>query len=322
MSVPVSSSALGDPLRVADLVPLRRMLGNDSVVLRIGADGEPEPLGGLPPLFFDPPIRRLLTEDAGPRFRDACTAARTHGHAVVLPVPESGDELMIIPILDDATDDYRHLVCWTRRRDDGHDGVGCNVAATAPRWTELRPTDVTVRYRRRSVAGSTVVDAAPWWALPDGGLLELWPHHAHVTAMGLGHAVMQTLITDAAEAAADHGGGPAVRIVIPAPDLLSGLVPLFHGVVRALGLEPARLVVAVDVEMAVDPDLLPVLVHLRTLGLRIDIVGLDELTRTLHKISDTSSLGARAGSDRSGEAAATQPGPWVVSYGDALDATA
>ena len=44
----------------------------------------------------------------------------------------------------------------------------------------------------------------------------------------------------------------------------------------------------IPVELAVDPDLLPVIVHLRTMGMQIDIVGLDALTATLHTVSDTS----------------------------------
>jgi len=88
--------------------------------------------------------------------------------------------------------------------------------------------------------------------------------------------------------AADISGGPAVRIEVPSADMLAGLVPVFHGAIRASGLEPSRVIVAIDVTLAVDPDLLPVIVHLRTMGLQIDIVGLDALSATLHTVSDTS----------------------------------
>ncbi len=71
--------------------------------------------------------------------------------------------------------------------------------------------------------------------------------------MGLGHAVMEALIIDAAEAAAVNGGGPAVRIAVPSADMLAGLIPVFHGAARASGIDPARVVVAIDVALAVDP---------------------------------------------------------------------
>lgn len=297
------------------------MLGSDSIVLRVGTHGELEALGNLPPLFFDRPIRTLLAGEHSADLRAACAGAIGHGRPTVFTSPDSDDELMIIPVLDDNSDACSHLVCWARSRRTTQTGSERNDVAATP-WTGLRLADVAIRYRRRPLLGADVVDAAPWWALPEGGLLELWPNHEHVTAMGLGHAVMQVLITDAAEAAAEHGGGPAVRIVVPSPELLSGLVPLFHGVVRAVGLDPTRLIVGVDVALAVDPDLLPILVHLRTIGLRIDIVGLDDLTQTLHKICATTSSRLEPQGNGPGEADASEPGPWVASYEDTLNVAA
>ena len=115
------------------------------------------------------------------------------------------------------------------------------------------------------------------------------------------------LIIDAAEAAAETSSGPAVGITVPSADMLGGLVPVFHAALRASGLAPDRMVVSIDVDMAVDPNLLPIIVHLRTLGLQIDIVGLDALTATLHRISDTSGHVHSI-------PAAPDLGPWRDSY--------
>jgi len=135
--------------------------------------------------------------------------------------------------------------------------------------------------------------------------------------MGLGHAVMEALIIDAAEAAAVNGGGPAVRIPVPAADMLAGLIPVFHGAALASGIDPARIVVAIDVALAVDPDLLPIIVHLRTLGMQIDIVGLDALTATLHTVSDTSTHSPQPVPPSSAAA-----GPWAASFAAAISQAA
>lgn len=291
-------------LRVSDLVPLRRMLGTDSVVIRVRPDGSFEPLHQMPSLFFDRSIRHIVAAGDDSRFEDACREAiDSHAPVSFRPDPTVADEVMINPILDDDGTTCRFLVCWVRRTDVLENASG------ALRWADLRLEDVTTRFRLRTDQDLVVVEAAPWWALPDGELLELWPHHTHVSAMGLGHAVMGTLITDAAEAAAELSGGPAVRIFVPSADMLAGLVPVFHGAVRASGIEPARIIVAIDVSLAVDPDLLPVIVHLRTMGMQIDIVGLDALTATLHTVSDTSSYGPLPRT-----VAQTEAGPWVNNF--------
>lgn len=276
--------AAADPLRVSDLVPLRRMLGTDSVVIRINPDGSFVPFQRMPALFFERPIRQVLTEDVDDRFAEACQSAIDQRAPVAFRPDETRtDEVMINPILDNDGTKCRFLVCWVRSTDVMRAG-SANLG-----WDDLRLDQVTVRYRRRSIEGNVVVEAAPWWAPSgEGDQLELWPHHSHVSAMGLGHAVMETLITHAAEAAAEFSGGPAVRIEVPSADMLAGLVPVFHGAVRASGLEPSRVIVAIDVALAVDQDLLPIIVHLRTMGLQIDIVGLDALSATLHTVSDTS----------------------------------
>jgi len=135
--------------------------------------------------------------------------------------------------------------------------------------------------------------------------------------MGLGHAVMESLIMNAADAAAEFGGGSAVRISVPSADMLAGLVPVFHGAMRASGLGADRMIVAIDVGLAVDPDLLPIIVHLRTMGMQIDIVGLDALTSTLHLVSDTTNHTPPVPAVRNIDA-----GPWVDSFDAAISSKA
>ena len=305
MPTTVSSAAI--QLRVSDLVPLRRMLGRDSVVIRINPNGSFVPRTSMPTLFFERSIRQVLTDDGDTAFEDACATATAHGSPVTFcPDATRADQVMIYPILDDYRDEYRFLVCWARKANSSTAPTG------SPAWGELCLDQVATRYRLRTDHHSVVVEAAPWWALTSGEPLSLWSHHSHVSAMGLGHAVMESLIMHAAEAAAEFGGGPAVRIEVPSAEMMSGLVPVFHGAVRASGLSAERVIVAVDVHLAADPDLLPVIVHLRTMGMQIDIVGLDAFTAALHTVSATSNyhhpLVPGPGA---------QLGPWVDSFANA-----
>lgn len=307
-----TTRAAADALRVSDLVPLRRMLGADSVVIRVNPDGSFTPFEPMPALFFQRPIRRILTADTPECFDQACARAISECRPVAFrPVASSGDEVLINPILDDAGSSCRFLICWVRRTES------MDPSSPIRAWDDLELGDVVTRYRLRTDPRSVMVEAAPWWALQNGEVLEMWPHHAHVSAMGLGHAVMEALIIDAVEAAATRGGGPAVRIDIPSADMLVGLVPVFHGAVRASGIAPSRVVVAIDVDIAVDPDLLPIIVHLRTIGMQIDIVGLDALTTTLQTVSDTT---AHAPSPVS--ASTVETGPWVSTFDAALNQAA
>ncbi len=306
----VSETAKGptDPLRISDLVPLRRMLGTDSVVIRVNPDGSFAPFERMPSFFFERPIQQLSTPEVAGRFDGACRRAISESRSVAFrPSETSADEVMINPILDDASSACRFLVCWVRHTDV------FDPSADGRSWGDLVLDDVVTRYRMRTDHGAVVIEAAPWWSPAGGELLELWPQHAHVSAMGLGHAVMEALIIDVAETAAEHPGGSAVRITVPSADMLAGLVPVFHGAVRASGVDADRVIVAIDVELAVDPDLLPIIVHLRTMGMRIDIVGLDALTSTLHTVSDTSSHSVPVALPSPSET-----GPWVESFPAAL----
>lgn len=307
-----TTPAAADPLRISDLVPLRRMLGTDSVVIRVNPDGSFTPFERMPTLFFDRPIREILTTETPERFDQACAQAIGELRPVAFrPAPESSDEVMINPILDDGGTTCRFLVCWVR-----HTEI-LDPSSPSQAWGDLALDDVVTRYRLRTDSGSVAIEATPWWVLKSGEALNLWPHHTHVSAMGLGHAVMEALIIDAVEAAANYGGGPAVRIAIPSADMLAGLVPVFHGAVRASGLDASRVVVAIDVDLAVDPDLLPIIVHLRTMGMQIDIVGLDALTATLQMVSDTS-----AHQPKTSPMSTAETGAWVDSFAAAISQAA
>ena len=267
-----------DWLRVSDLVGLRQVLSDRSVVIRVSSDGTFAPFRHVPGMFFQSSLDHALSEALSDDFAAACRLATERKQRVVFqPDDAVAKTVRIAPVLDDDDDEVRFLVCWVR-------GSTSMDQSTTIDWQDLAIDEVVTRYCNN---GRTI-DVSPWWNRAGDESLDLRPHHTHVTAMGLGHAAMEGLIIDAAEAAAEMHDGPAVRITVPSPDMLGGLVPVFHGALKASGLDPQRMIVAVDVELAVDPDLLPIIVHLRTMGLQIDIVGLDALTATLHKISDTS----------------------------------
>lgn len=293
------------------------MLGQDSIVIRVGGDGSFVAVEGLPTMFLDRSLREALNEGDSAtggrgRFEQHCRQAVTSRSPISFrPDNPSDDEVLISPIVDDEDLTVRFLVCWTRH------GDGLHTPVAGHSWTDLAADAVVTRYRLRSDDQSAVVEAAPWWA-PDGHeLVELWSHHAKISAVGLGHAVMETLIMDAAEAAAEFADAPAVRVEVPSADMLAGLVPVVHGALRASGLAPDRLITAIDVDLAVDPDLLPIIVHLRTMGVRIDIVGLDALTSTLHMVSDTSGLNIAPV-----PAAQCELGPWLANFADAIHTVA
>lgn len=286
------------------------MLGSDSIVIRVHPDGSLAPFERMPALFFDRAIRQVLDGPVQEAFETACAEAIERQLTLSFtPGDDPHSEVLINPVLDES-DVVRFLVCWARQPKTP---ASVSHLPQAPEWTDLRLDDVTTRYRLRVDDGNTVVDAAPWWSLPTGQLVALWPEHATVSSLGLGHAVIETVIYDAVEAAAASPAAPAVRIEVPSADMLAGLVPVFHGAIRAMGLPADRVMVALDVQLAVDQDLLPIIVHLRTMGMRIDIVGLDAFTSTLHMVSDTSEHMVPLR-----EAKRIDTSPWSTSLVDAL----
>jgi len=254
------------------------MLGSHSMVVRVNDDASFAPFEIMPELFLGRTIRQLLSADVRPAFETACADVVAQLEARVFSLSK-GQEVMITPVVDDKTGACRFLVCWARSEDhlledDDNESIG---------WNDLTIDEVEIRYR---ALGPETIEAAPWWAIGTEGVA-LWAHHHRVSSVGLAQPVMVELVTETAGALAGNDQLKA-RIAIPAAEVLPGLIPTIHSVLKAAAVDPARVEVAVPVEMAVDPDLLPVIVHLRTLGLQVDIVGLDALTAKLHTVSDTS----------------------------------
>lgn len=248
------------------------------MVIRVNDNGTLAPFEIMPELFLGRTIRQLLTADLRPAFETACADAVARLEARIFSLVD-GEQVMITPVVDDKTGACRFLVCWARS--DAH--LLSETEGASAGWDDLTIDEVEVRYR---ALGPSRIEAAPWWAIGTEGVA-LWPHHQRLSAVGLAQPIMVELVTEAvAVLAGDDRIG--VRIDVPSADVLPGLIPTFNSVLKAAAVDPARIEVGVPVEMAVDPDLLPVIVHLRTLGLQMDIVGLDALTAKLHTVSDTS----------------------------------
>ena len=257
------------------------MLGAHSMVIRVNADGSMMPFELMPELFLGRSIRQLLAGEVRLQFEAACQQViATESPIVFAPEPfDETDEVMITPVMDDAGLRCQFLVVWARRV--GDDAEPAHDASNL-HWHDLTIDAVETQFR--AIAPNTI-EAAPWWAVSDG--IELWGHHHRVAAVGLASAVMTELVADAISVLAGSDD-LNLRMDVPAAEMLPGLIQTVHGTLRATGVDPARIELGIPVGLAADPDLLPVIVHLRTLGLRIDIVGLDALTAKLHTVSDTS----------------------------------
>lgn len=261
---------------------MRRMLGAHSMVIRVDEAGDLLPFEMMPELFLGRSLRRLLTPEVRSCFEDACRRVVASGNAEVFAPDgaEDADGVVVTPVFDDRGVSCRMLVCWSREGTAGHDA---SIERLGLAWADLELDAVEIRFR---TLGDDRIEAAPWWPVGDEGLA-LWEHHQRISSLGLATGVMDLLLTDAVPVLAAH---PLrrLRIDVPAPEMLNGLLPVLHGTLCATGVEARRIELGVPVEIAVDPDLLPLIVHLRTLGVQIDIVGLDALTATLHTVSDTS----------------------------------
>lgn len=269
-------------LTVSDLAPLRRMLGAHSMVIRVNQDGTLMPFEIMPELFLGRSIRQLLTGEVRDQFEQVCSEVIDTKTAQVFAPDGFGesDEVMVTPIFDEDGLDCQFLVCWARHVGEDGEPPACDSGLG---WHDLDIERVEVRYR---AVASGRVEAAPWWAVGDDGI-DLWGHHNRVAAVGLSGAVMAELVTEAIPMLVDHDD-VQLRLDVPAAEMLPGLIQVCHSVLRATGVDADRIVLGIPVDLAVDADLLPVIVHLRTLGLQIDIVGLDALTAKLHTVSDTS----------------------------------
>lgn len=251
------------------------------MVIRVNADGSMLPFELMPELFLGRSIRQLLTGEVRDQFEAACQQVIADESPLAFaPEPfDETDEVMITPVMTDAGDRCQFLVVWARRLGDdaepAHD-------ATNLHWHDLTIDAVETQFR---AVGPNAIEAVPVWTVGDG--IDLWGHHHRVAAVGLAAQAMTELVADAIPVLADDDD-VTLRLDVPAAEMLPGLIQAVHGVVRATGVDPARIELGVPVGLAADPDLLPIIVHLRTLGLRIDIVGLDALTAKLHTVSDTS----------------------------------
>lgn len=253
------------------------------MVIRVNADGSMMPFELMPELFLGRSIRQLLTGEVRDQFESACQQViATESPLAFAPEPfAETDEVMITPVMTDAGDRCQFLVVWARRL--GDDAEPAHEAANL-HWHDLTIDAVETQFR---AIGPNMIEAAPVWTVGDG--IVLWDHDHRVAAVGLASHVMTELVADALPVLVDDET-VSLRLEVPASEMLPGLIQAVHGVLRATGVDPSRVELGVPVGLAADPDLLPVIVHLRTLGLRIDIVGLDALTAKLHRVSDTSAL--------------------------------
>lgn len=260
-------------MRIADLVPLRRVLGPHAMVIRVAPDGTLTPFEVLPALLADRTITRVLSGDQVPAFEQHCAAAVRERAAVSMVVDAA--ELVITPVLDND-DVCRFLVCWMRTEQAADTGRGLN-------WADLQTKDVHVRFE----AGDSphVIEASPVWQVADHPSLEMWPAAELLAGVGLADATMAVVIHRVLVESMGRRD-EQFRIEIPRAEFLIGLVGTAHAALRSTEADPAGVILALPVELAVDPDLLPVIVHLRTMGFHIEMVGLEQLTRTLRLVND------------------------------------
>lgn len=299
--------ALGthNSLRVSDLTHFRHMVGSHSTVLRLGVDGELTPAGGWP-LQVGMPIHEVLNGSVADAFDNACRLAIATHETIVFEtdVIGHGGEVTITPVLDDNSNVCRYLVCWIRMRRD----------ADEPNLADMRPDEIEVRWRRRSVAGRLVVEAAPVWALPGTEPIHLWEHGEHLVSLGLAKTIVTRLLHLAAEDFVDRGGsGFGLCVALPFEEFLNGIVPSVVGTFRSTGLSSDRLTLSVPVAVAVVEHRRSTLMHLQALGLRLEVIGTGELAKSLFGLDD------RYAADSVKQAQASDlSGPWAPTIPESL----
>jgi len=248
------------------------------MVIRVNGDGTLMPFELLPELFLGRSIRQLLVAPIRDDFEALCRDAVSNRVALTFTHPELGaEEVLVNPVLNSAQTRCKFLVCWAREPDMLESTSDADLG-----WHDLVVDDIQVRYRPVACG---LVEAAPWWAIGLDGIA-LWKHPQRVSAVGLASTAMSELVLESFAAAAGHDVCD-LRMLTPAAEMLSGMVPLCHSALAASGLASERVELAVPVELAVDADLLALIVHLRAMGLQIDIVGLNELTAKLQRVSHT-----------------------------------
>ncbi len=264
--------------RVADLPALRRMLDADSIVMRVNANGTIGAHERLPEIVTGRAMAALLNRDRA-TFEQACADVADTGRSTTLEVGED-EHLVLVPVFADDADVCRYVVCWTRRT---------AAADLGPSISDLRNNELRYWFRHHATADVATVEVSPRWKIPQGDEIDLADHAQEIAAHGLAATVMASTLHGALDAMIDSGR-PDVHVLvrIPEPEFLQGILPTVHGSLRASLIEPDRITFAIPVHIAVDESVLPVITHLRAMGVRIDVVGLHALTAALHAVSDTS----------------------------------
>lgn len=299
------ASANDDSLRVSDLTHFRHMVGSHSTVLRLGVDGELTPAGGWP-LQVGMPIHEVLNGSTADAFDEACRTAVSTKRTKIFATDAvgMGGEVTITPVLDDHSSACRYLVCWIRDR----------RSSDQPNLCDLRPEEVDVRWRRRSVGGRLVVEAAPVWVLAGQDPIELWTYGEQLVALGLAAVVVARVLHEASQRFAEGGGsGFGLCVSLPFAGFLHGIVPTAVGVFRTEGLEPERLTLSVPVAVAVEEHHRSTLMHLQAVGIRLEVQGSGQLAKSLFGLDDRYEPG-----EVTPAATSDLAGPWASSIREAL----
>lgn len=294
-----------DSLRVSDLTHFRHMVGSHSTVLRVGIDGELTPAGGWP-LQVGMPIHEVLRGSTAEAFDAACQDAIASCRTMVFETDAvgRGGEVTITPVLDDQSSSCRYLVCWIRER----------RAATGPELADMRPDEIELKWRRRSVGARLVVEAAPIWVVPGGEPVDLWEHAEQLVSLGVAPMVLARILHRACAAVVDGAGsGFGLCLSLPAGELLNGIVPTVVGVLRATGLAEQRITLSVPVTVAVEEHRRATLMHLQALGLRLEVQGSGQLAKSLFGLDDRYAVEAVKAAKPDGLC-----GPWAPTIPDAL----
>ncbi len=270
-------------LRVADLVPMRRLLDSNSLVVRVDHNGAIVGYEQLASLFVSDTVRSLLAGENRREFERVCAqVARSHRRAVFATSDEN--EVLLAPVLDDHSDECLFVVCWGREA-----RAATAASATVPSLRDMRPSEVAAQYRMFEDGPNPLLETSPWWTLPSGQSIELWPIADKIVALGMASTVMATLLHAAADELLRVDNDEInLRIAIPHVEFLAGVLPALHGTLRSSRLDGCRLTFAVSATDAVESDLVPLLTHIKAMGVRVELVGLDALTASLHNVSDSS----------------------------------
>lgn len=299
------TSRNADSLRVSDLTHFRHMVGTHSTVLRVGVDGALTPAGGWP-LQVGMPIHEVLNGAPAEAFDRACQSALANRQTTVFQTDSiaGGAEVTITPVLDDHSSVCRYLVCWIRDR----------PAADEPDLGTLQPEEIELKWRRRSVGGRLVVEAAPVWVLPGQPPIDLWENSEQLAALGLAAMVVARVLHDAGTTFVQRGGsGFGLCVSLPGGGFLNNIVPTVVGVFRSSTLAAERLTLSVPVAVAVEEHHRSTLMHLQALGLRLEVQGSGQLAKSLFGLDDryeSSAVSAASSNELSG--------PWAPTIRDAL----